>query len=222
MNGLKRVLAVLGDFYHDAELAKQALLKVAEPFVGEGGVKVSFADWSQLDERLDEQPDLVVLFTENRTAPQTDETQCWMTADIERKIEQYVSGGGAWLAWHSGMASYPEDGAYANMLKGAFISHPEQHAPVTYTPQAGTALGELGEPFQFMDEHYFVWCREEETNVFLRSSSIDGESIAGWLHPYGEGRVGCITPAHLAEGLFHPSFVQAMQRLVAWCLDMQA
>jgi hypothetical protein len=221
MNRLKRVLAIVGDYYHDAALAERSLRKVMEPYTGDGRLEVVFAGREMLPGLLAEQPDLVVLFAENRTDPATDEGKVWMTRDVEENIEQYVAGGGAWLAWHSGMASYPEDGPFVRMLKGRFLYHPAEHAVVTYTPVAGTALGDFGGPFGFMDEHYFVECREEETTVFLRSSSVHGENIAGWFHPYGEGRVVCFAPAHLPDGLLHDDFARAMRRLVAWCLQLE-
>lgn len=217
---MKRVLAVLGDYYHDAALAGKALGAVLEPYVAAGWAELSVVDAAQLAGKLEERPDLAVLFAENRTEPEKDENRLWMTPDAERKIDGYVAGGGAWLAWHSGMASYPADGAYVNMLKGRFLHHPEQHAIVTYSPVADTALGPLGAPFRFKDEHYFVECREEETNVFLRSASVDGESVAGWFHAHGAGRVACLAPAHLEEGLLHPDFVCVMRRVVAWCLQL--
>ncbi|WP_052087821.1 hypothetical protein [Paenibacillus wynnii] len=76
------------------------------------------------------------------------------------------------------------------------------------------------ESFSFKDEHYFVECAEDKTEVFLRSTSSDGASAAGWAHFFGRGRVGCITPAHLAEGLLNPDFIAVMRRLFTWCADL--
>lgn len=220
MNALKRVLAVAGDFYHDDAVIRRALEKALAPFAEAGRLELAFAEREQLIGLLDGRPDLVVLFAENRTDPQGDESRVWMTEDMADKIVRYVRGGGAWLAWHSGLASYPENGAYVGMLKGRFLYHPPEHAAVTYTPEAGTDLGELGGPFRLKDEHYFVDCREPDTTVFLRSRSAAGESAAGWFHPFGEGRVACLAPAHLEEGLLDPDFMAVMRRVVAWCLQI--
>lgn len=222
---MKRVLAIVGDFYHDAELAKKSFDRVVEPFVKDGRLQVAYAGVEQLEQELVRPsgvlPDLVVLFAEDRIDPQSEQVKQWMTPPVAENIADYVAGGGAWLAWHSGLASYPVGGAYVRMLQGHFLSHPSEHSKVTYTPLPGTELGELGASFAFMDEHYFVACDESKTTVFLRSSSIDGESTAGWYHAYGSGRVGCLTPAHLSEGLLMPQFIEVMRGLVAWCTELE-
>ncbi|OZB94395.1 ThuA domain-containing protein [Paenibacillus sp. XY044] len=219
---MKTIWAVIGDFYHEAGPARTSLEQVLKPILANGQTELRYKEVSDLAAgQLEQKPDLVILFAENRLEPQSDPEATWMTEDIGRQIETYVSGGGAWLAWHSGLASYPEDGAYVNMLRGYFLSHPEAHSDVTYTPVGGSALGELDNAFRFKDEHYFVSCSEQESEVFLRSSSRDGESAAGWLHSYGQGRVACVTPAHLPKGLLNEGFVRLMQRVIAWSLELE-
>ncbi|WP_055106330.1 ThuA domain-containing protein [Paenibacillus ihumii] len=217
---MKRMLVIVGDYYHDAELARHSLEKVAEPYVQAGRLQLTYAGVGHCEQELNLAPDLVVLFAGNYMNPQAEPENYWMTERLAERIERYVADGGAWLAWHSGLASYPNDSVYVRMLRGHFLMHPEQHSLVTYTPLSGTDLGRLGEAFSFMDEHYFVDCKEEETNVFLRSSSVEGEAAAGWYHSYGSGRVGCITPAHLSEGLLMPRFIDTMRSLVAWCAKL--
>src|SRR5690606_17723319 len=220
MDDMKRVLAVAGDFYHDGAVIRRALEKALGPWAEEGRLELLFAERVRLAGGLDGKPDLVGLCAENRTDPEEDENRTWMTEAEAENIERYVAGGGAWLAWHSGLASYPEDGAYVRMLKGRFLHHPPEHADVTYTPVADAGLGDLGGPFRLKDEHYFVDCRAAETTVFRRSHSRDGESIAGWHHPHGRGRVACLAPAHLEEGLLDPNFLAVLRRVVAWCLHI--
>lgn len=219
---MKRILVILGDYYHDAELARQSFQVVAEPYVKEGKFQLTYAGVEHCEQELHKAPDLVVLFAGSYIDPQAEQVRYWMTEQIAEQIEKYVTDGGAWLAWHSGLASYPEEGAYVKMLRGHFLMHPEQHSQVTYTPLPGTELGVLGEAFSFMDEHYFVACKEDETNVFMRSSSVDGEAVAGWYHRYGAGRIGCMTPAHLSEGLLMPQFIEVMRSLIAWCAKLES
>ncbi|KRE46591.1 hypothetical protein ASG81_11075 [Paenibacillus sp. Soil522] len=76
--------------------------------------------------------------------------------------------------------------------------------------------------FEFVDEHYFVHCDEENTEVFLRSASTDGESIAGWRHRFAAGRVSCLTPAHREEGLLHSDFSGWLKREIEWLADLNS
>lgn len=136
----------------------------------------------------------------------------WMDEQLQRLIVDYVEAGGHLLAWHSGLA-YESDSIYRRMLRGWFVHHPEQKI-VSYLPTSGNQITKLSAPFSFKDEHYFVHCEESETEVFLRSESEDGSSIAGWTHDHGKGRVCCVTPAHTIEGLTNPNVIQ----LIADCI----
>lgn len=206
---MKQIVAILGDYYHREADSRAALLVALQSEIGAGRLNVRFVGKEQLGEALEGKPDAVVLFAEDRVAPEEDGDRKWMTPETAERIVRYVEDGGGWLAWHSGLASYDPNGAYAHMLRGYFLHHPAEHQTVTYT-------GEGGE-FAILDEHYFVECRTEETEVFLRSSSVDGESIAGWRHGYGAGRVACLTPAHRPEGLLNGSVTKLLADAVFWC-----
>lgn len=207
---MKQIIALVGDFYHRAEDSTAALNQALKPLIDSGELSLRYIQAGQLLAALSERPDAVVLFAEDRVSPQEDENARWMSAEVSADIARYVKAGGGWLAWHSGLASYDRDGSYISMLKGYFLHHPELHQPVTYTAPDQSS-------FEIVDEHYFVACNEEQTEIFLRSNSVDGSSIAGWRHSFGKGRVCCFTPAHRPEGLLHPEVLKLLQQSVAWC-----
>jgi type 1 glutamine amidotransferase len=209
---MKQIVAVVGDYYHRAEDSQAALSESLKSLIDSGEISLRYIRIEQMESALAEQPDAVILFAENRITPQEDEKARWMTTEISTSIAQYVEAGGGWLAWHSGLASYEEEGSYISMLKGRFLHHPALHQPVTYIAEDQFA-------FEIIDEHYFVACNEEQTEVFLRSESVDGSSIAGWRHPFGEGRVCCLTPAHRQEGLLHPEVLKLLEQSVVWLLS---
>ncbi|MBW5447470.1 trehalose utilization [Cohnella sp. CFH 77786] len=219
---MKRVAAVVGDYYHRAEESGEALQQALRTWAGASDVSLRFVDAGRIPVALAETPDAVVLFKEDRVAPQEDENARWMTAAIAEAIAKYVEQGGGWLAWHSGLASYEPEGTYVSMLRGRFLFHPALHQTVRYTAasaEAGRDILDLGgkNGFEALDEHYFVECDRGRTEVFLLSESVDGNSIAGWRHPYGHGRICCLTPAHTREGLFNPDFLRVLGSAVRWC-----
>jgi len=216
---VKRIFAVLGDYYHQKDLAIQSLEKAREQLKAEVDfeVEITYLSVNNIVSRLKEQPDLVILFAENRLNPEDQDMKTWMTANDATKIDTYVRNGGSWLAWHSGLASYENIKPYITMLKGYFLNHPDEHQLVTYKLGQDTLF--VGEQFEFLDEHYFVEVEEDQTNVFLRSDSVDGTSIAGWYHEYGPGKVLCLTPAHREESLMHDQFVSVFTQSIKWCLD---
>lgn len=203
----KRVIAILGDYYHQKELAKQSLT-LAEEQVND--VVVEHTSVDKLIESLQTQPDAVILYAENRINPQDDEVKTWMDADAANEIRRYVNEGGKWIGWHSGLASFENIEEYTSLLRGYFKYHPEKHQMVTYFSEEDTAFFTKEDTFEILDEHYFVDCDVQNTTVFLKSKSIDGDSIAGWHHDFGKGHVICITPAHNKEGLLHPNMTKIL------------
>ncbi|MBB6734178.1 ThuA domain-containing protein [Cohnella zeiphila] len=214
---MKRIVAIVGDYYHDESLARESLVKAFEAIPPDEERALEFVGTKDMVRVLEERPDAVVLFKENRLNPQDEKVELWMDEAVSSAIASYVREGGAWLAWHAGLASYPEEYEYVKMLRGFFLSHPAQNKPVRYVPVHTEAAGRSGEALGFVDEHYFVSCDENDTEVFLRSESEDGSSIAGWRHAYGKGKVLCLTPAHRREGLLDPSFLKLLGGCLEWC-----
>lgn len=213
---MKTIYAIVGDYYH-AELPIQTALNMALAPLTEGGqYQLAYISADELIGRLAEKPAAVILFKEDRVNPNDANVQHWLTEEVSVAISRFVEGGGGLLAWHSGLASYPTDSALVQMLRGYFKFHPSKHQLVRYkgTLPSDNSLDIL---FEIVDEHYFVHCDEENTSVFLKSYSIDGISIGGWTHAYGQGRVVCLTPAHNKEGLLHEGMLELLRDSVLRC-----
>jgi hypothetical protein len=206
----KTVLALVGDYYHKAEWAEAALRNATK---GLEDVELRCVEVEAFEAALkgdgQDKPDMVVLFREDRIDPQSEESPRWMREELQQAASDYVEAGGSWLAWHSGLASYDPEGPYVRMLRGYFLTHPRDHQLVRYTPTAPGASS-----YELLDEHYFVFCDEANTNVFLRSASVDGESVAGWSHTFGRGRVACYTPAHNEAALASEAVAGALRGLL--------
>jgi type 1 glutamine amidotransferase len=216
---LKRVVAILGDYYHSAEIIKDALECALQSLTDSTEICIDYVSVEELPGALHDKPDAVILFKEDRLNPADESAEHWMTDQIADKIARYVAEGGGWLAWHSGLASYPVGSAYTNMLKGYFNYHPPEHQQVRYMgSHPGLIQGAGDVAFEILDEHYFVRCDSEKTDVFLCSESVDGCSVGGWWHAYGSGRVCCLTPAHNCEGLHHPVMLSLLRSAVQWCM----
>ena len=214
---MKQICAAVGDYYHPEDFIKPSLEMALQPLTEAGLCRLKYISVEQLAAELPNKPDAIILFRENRVNPKDESIVHWLTEDMSSAIARYVEEGGGWLAWHSGLASYPVHSSYIGMLKGHFEFHPAQHQIVRYTgflpDEPGGAVS-----YDILDEHYFVSCREEQTNVFLRSESVDGSSIGGWMHAYGKGRVCCLTPAHNKEGLLHPESVRLLRSCIRYVL----
>ncbi|PMC38044.1 trehalose utilization [Bacillus sp. UMB0899] len=195
---MKKVFALIGDYYHQKENISLSLNKTIKMFQE---VEVEYIKAEQLEVKLLEQPDVVVLYKANKLNPIDENVEFWMDDKLEEKVCQYVQQGGGWFVWHSGLSSYESLGKYYEMVRGKFDFHPSEHELVSYQPTGEPAI--VKDHFVLLDEHYFVTCDEANTNVFLRAVSPKGNTIAGWTHAYGGGRVVCLTPAHTKEGLIN-------------------
>lgn len=208
---MKDIITLLGDFYHSHDL----MLKILEDIIKETirGYRIIDVDIKQFVSILETKPDIIVIGKENRINPQDQNIMHWMTKEIEAKLIECVEKGSKLLAWHSGLASYPIDSAYCKMLRGYFKYHPESNKIVRYYSVKHNVINKSFD-FEILDEHYFVHCDVENTNVFLYSVSEDGESIAGWTHRFGNGKILALTPAHREEGLTNND----MRTLIGECI----
>jgi len=210
------VLAIIGDYYHPKEAILQSLEQSLFSNNINGEIQLDLCKPDQLLKKLSARPDAVVLFTEDRVNPTDKKIYTWMTEEIANEISQYVKNGGSWLAWHSGLSSYSIDSNYTKMLRGYFEYHPDKHQVVSYKSTSDNDILPEDVSFAVLDEHYFVHCDTENTTVFLLSESIDGQSIAGWHHSYGEGKVCCLTPTHNKEGLLDSTFEEVLKKCIMW------
>lgn len=214
---VKSIAVIIGDYFHEGHIIKDAIEAALGMHQLGSKVQLHLIPVEQIMDMLSSKPDAVILFKENRLNPADAEIIRWMSEDVAQEIERYVQAGGTWLAWHAGLASYNTSGAYITLLKGHFITHPKKHSEVYYTV-VENSLGITSMTFTLVDEHYFVACHDQHTHIFMRSASVDGESVAGWYHEYGKGKVCCLTPAHTREGLMNEHLVDILGTIIKWML----
>ncbi|TVY05484.1 ThuA domain-containing protein [Paenibacillus cremeus] len=213
---MKTVYAIVGDYYHVSENVRESLNQALKPMVDGGQYQLEYISEENLTQRLQSKPAAVVLFKEDRLNPKDEKIRHWLTEEISEAICRFVEEGGGFLTWHSGLASYPPDSAFIKMLRGYFEYHPTKHQMVSYSGVLPTDPSrEVA--FEILDEHYFVFCDEANTNIFLKSDSVDGHSIGGWYHSYGQGKICCLTPAHNKEGLLHEGTLELLRSSVQYC-----
>lgn len=212
---VKKVISVTGDAYHQKSDSKdyiQHALDLLDELVHYENIPIE-----KLTQALSENPDLLILSVENQIGGAQYHEKGWLTKEISDNIVSYVDKGGSCLALHSGMSNYPLDSTYINMLKGYFVMHPQQ-VSVTYQ----SYLTEMPSEFTIRDEQYQVGFLDDYTTVFMRSFSIHGESVAGWRHFYGSGKVAGYTPSHNVEGMVDETNLLILKTVIAWLLKQQS
>lgn len=214
---MKKIIAILGDYYHDMELLQKSLNKATQRLIN---IRVEYIEVEQLAEKLQERPDIVILSKTNKLNHKVKNVEYWMDKKLEKQICQYVHEGGGWFVWHSGLSSYEFLEDYYSMVRGKFDFHPSEHLDVAYQCKDKDTTDMIrikNDLFMVRDEHYFVTCEESKTNVFLHAISHKGKTVAGWKHEYGKGRVICLTPSHTEEGLLNIEFSKLLLTSLNWC-----
>lgn len=214
-------LAIAGDFYHKPEGLRK-FIKVSSPAEMEW-------DWQPFPPSLDfsileKDPkayDILLFASENRVEPEKSNA-LWMSEEIAGILDRWVIGGGAFIALHTGMASYPEGGTYRKMIGGGFEFHPAPHPEYKIIPQSDKKDHPILkgiESFSIKDELYFVH-REPEESTLLAVSRCEsyGSSSACWCRKQGKGRVAALTPGHLPETQANPHLIKLLSNGMNWVM----
>jgi type 1 glutamine amidotransferase len=211
----KTIVTLLGDASHDHDVL---LANIRGAVSGKmPGCDVADAQPETLVSLLDRNPALLILSKMNPHKSPDGSQADWMDASRESRIVAYVEGGGSLFVWHSGLATFPPEGKYIQMLGGRFFHRPPEFLKVTYSPVAGTPMAPVSPAFEAMDEHYQVTCDPEKATIFLNSSSAEGVSPAGWYRIFGRGRICCLAAPHPSATGRIPKLEEILQLCLEWC-----
>jgi len=217
----KRIVALVGDFYHQAGPMRDALRAVADALdaVVEPVDDPATLDWSALP-----RDGALVVARENRLAPQEDPKATWITQTHESGLAAFVAGGGSLAVLHAGLASYPFEGPWWDTVRGGFLFHPSEHPHFTVRSLEVPHPSVRGfSGLSLTDEMYFVRVDAARTTRLLEVSSPDyGVSCAAWAHAVGKGRVFCLTPGHTAQVLADPGYRSLLGNGLRWVMDRGA
>lgn len=209
---MKKVLALVGDYYHPSDYLKQALkMIIKKNYHLDIYSRHQEIDWDGLMEY-----DVLILATWGKINDPEDEAY-WFDEFYEHKIDQFLAEGGKLFLVHSGTASYPKDGLFRKITGGHFIEHPEDHPEMTMKVVADNPLTKGIEDFIIKDEQYFMDVDQYEVEIFLKAKSDQfGESTAGWSKKYKQGKVIVLTPGHSLE-VFEEEMMQKLINNILLC-----
>ncbi|MFP5105323.1 ThuA domain-containing protein [Neobacillus sp. C211] len=212
-----KIAALLGDYWHDRDDAKAGLEAAFSRLPYKEEVDLQYITYEEVSQVLDDKPDLFINAKMAQLNPMDEQVTTWLIEDLDKKLVNYIKEGGSVLAWHAGMAGYSSESNYIEMLRGYFVHHPPGLQNVTYTVKENEKSGE--NTFSLSDEQYFVHCDAANTEVDLWSTGVDGDSIAGWKHSYGKGKICCFTPAHTKEGMLNKNIFSLLAEKINWMLS---
>jgi len=224
-SGKKRVLAILGDAYHAPAYLDAALVGRLRKAGWQAETVIDYnVPWNEFGKY-----DLIILSREGREyvryyrerdadPPNRGEAR-WLTPAQEDRFEEYVQGGGRLFLYHDGFGAYPKGNGVSRVARAYFIRHPPI-VPIQVKPTG--KMPELTQgvtPFEVADEEYEVEMDENQTSVFLESTSPEhGRHAQGWAHSYGKGKVAVLIPGHSVATINHPMIQRCIQNCLDWLI----
>jgi uncharacterized protein len=205
-----KILVLCGDAWHPPEIARKGLGALA-------GKEFMF-DW--MEDAREWTPDMMtayplVILTKSDNISASDKTH-WMTDSVQSAFVDYVQNGNGLLAIHSGTAEYDQKPVIRGLLGGVFLHHPQQ-CLVTMNPRLDHPLCTGSAVFTLMDEHYFMALDDPQADVFMTTSSVNGDQPGAWRRRVGKGRVAVLTPGHHLDVWLHPSYQVILNNALRWC-----
>jgi len=215
---MPKALILAGDHYHVPE---DAFTGVGEVILGEGLFVDYTDDQTALDAEMLADKDMLVILRDGIEFPDgTDkEPVRWMQPEQEQAIEQFVLNGGGFLALHNAGWNYPHEGGYRRTLAAYYIGHPPMakfHVEVV-NPEHPITQGVAS--YDITDEQHLLYFDYDRVEVLTVSKGQDGrQSVAGFAHDYGKGRVAYLGQGHTLDIIRHPMVQKLMRQATRWVL----
>jgi len=245
-----RVLALIGDRYHNADYIRVALNRLFR----ELKLPIDYTiNYDQISARLLAPYRLFVVLRDgmiwpngylepndyeyshalenSRTWPK-EQPEAWITEDQGKAIKGFVAAGGGLYAMHNSSHISLSSKDYREVMGGAYITHPPLRPFKVSVVNKEHPITRDVRDFIVNDEQHFVTYDKDPKYIFLQSENTDGltgsddgkdlgtKSIAGWAYDYGKGRVVFTAVGHTLHALWEPEYFRLQKNAVRWLLKM--
>jgi type 1 glutamine amidotransferase len=150
----------------------------------------------------------------------------WITAEQGEAVKQFVASGKSFYSLHNNSHVSLSSRSFREVMGGAYIGHPPQRPFKVKVVNSNHPITRGVRDFMVNDEQHFVVYDKDPRNIFLRAENIDGltygdhgaESISGWAHEYGKGRVVFTAVGHNIHAMWQPEYFKLQKNAVRWLL----
>jgi type 1 glutamine amidotransferase len=243
-----RVLALIGDRYHNADYIRVALNRLFR----ELNLPFDYTiNYEQISARLLASYRLFVVLRDGmiwpngylepndyeyshmlentRTWPK-EQSAPWITEEQGRAIKDFVEAGGALYALHNSSHISLSSQDYREVMGGAYIDHPALRPFKVSVVNKEHPITRGVQDFIVNDEQHFVTYDKDPKYILLRSENIDGltdisegkdlgaKAIAGWAYDFGKGRVVFTAVGHTLHSMWQPEYFKLQKNAVGWLL----
>jgi RNase P/RNase MRP subunit p29 len=240
-----RVLALIGDRYHNADYIRVALDRIM------GGLNLAI-DYTIDVNRLSRAgldgyqmflclrdgmvwpggylgPDAYNSYEqnlENRGDFQEPKPQNWLKEEQALALREFVESGNGFYSLHNNSHVSLTSKTYREVMGGAYIGHPPLRPFKVRVVNSNHPITQGIRDFMVNDEQHYVEYDKDRKYVLLEAENIDGltfqnlgaKSIAGWAYDYGRGRVVFTSPGHTIHALWNPEYMKLQKQAIQWLL----
>jgi type 1 glutamine amidotransferase len=244
-DGTPRVLALIGDRYHNADYIRVSLDRV----FGEVQLPVDYTiSYEKLSRGLLKNYQLFVCLRDgmiwpdgylgpdayqsyenglenasefSKPAPQT-----WITEEQGEAVKEFVMNGNGFYSLHNNSHVSLSSKNYREVMGGAYIGHPPLRPFRVRVVNNEHPITQGIESFIVNDEQHYVDYDKDPKHLLLESENIDGlgfanlgtKSKAGWAYDYGKGRVVFTAIGHTNHAMWIPAYLRLQKQAVNWLL----
>jgi type 1 glutamine amidotransferase len=240
-----RVLALIGDRYHNADYIRVALDRI---FDGLGVIVDYTIHYDQLSRDLLKNyqlflclrdgmiwpggylgPDAYAAYEaglENRGDFMEPKPQSWLKEEQAVALKEFVTAGNGFYSLHNNSHVSLSSPTYRDVMGGAYIGHPTLRPFKVRVVNANHPITQGIHDFMVNDEQHYVHYDKDPKHILLEAENVDGltyqnlgaKSVAGWAYDYGQGRVVFTSVGHTIHALWAPEYVRLQKRAIRWLL----
>lgn len=241
----RRVLALIGDRYHNSDYIRVGLSKVFDGL----NVTVDYTiDYDKLSRGLLKNYDVFLCLRdgmiwpdgylgpdaytayeqglENKADFPEAKSKLWLTEEQAGAMKEFVTEGHGFYSLHNNSHVSLSSKTYRDVQGGAYIGHPPLRPFRVRVVNETHPITQGIKDFIVNDEQHYVEYDKDRKNILLEAENLDGltfdkygaKSIAGWAYDYGKGRVVFTTPGHTVHALWVPEYVKLQRRSLRWLL----
>ncbi len=246
-----RVLALIGDRYHNADYIRVALNRLFRDL----NLPIEYTiNYDQVSARGLASYRLFVVLRDGMIWPNgylepndyeysralensegwpKEQPETWITEEQGKAIKDFVEGGGALYALHNSSHISLSSRDYREVMGGAYIDHPALRPFKVSVVNKEHPITRGVRDFIVNDEQHFVIYDKDPKYILLRSENLDGltdihegkdlgsKAIAGWAYDFGKGRVVFTAVGHTLHAMWEPEYFKLQKNAVRWLLRME-
>jgi len=241
-----RVLALIGDRYHNADYIRVALGRLFR----ELNLPVEFTiNYEELSAARLQGYRLLVTFRdgyiwpggylgvdmypyvgylENREGWPAEKSEGWITEAQGEAVKQFVEAGNSLYAYHNSgyISMYSKN--YREVMGAVTLGHPPLRPFKVKVVNPQHPITQGVSDFMVTDEQHYVDYDKDPQHIILRSENVDGltykkygtSAVSGWAYDYGKGRVAFTAVGHTIHALWQPEYFKIQKNAVRWLLRM--